>query len=72
VDAIRTQLSHNLRTIREGAGLSQEQLADKCGLDRTEISLLECGKRLPRLDTLVLLSRGLGLSSPAKLLDGIS
>jgi transcriptional regulator with XRE-family HTH domain len=72
MDAIRTQLSHNLRTKREGAGLSQEQLADKCGLDRTEISLLECGKRLPRLDTLVLLSRGLGLASPGELLDGIS
>jgi transcriptional regulator with XRE-family HTH domain len=72
MDEIRKQLSLNLRTHREGVGLSQERLAELCGLDRTEISLLECGKRLPRLDTLVLLARGLGLSSPAELLDGIS
>jgi transcriptional regulator with XRE-family HTH domain len=72
MDSIREQFSLNLRTHRERAGLSQEGLADACGLDRTEISLLERGKRLPRLDTLVLLSRGLELPSPAALLDGIS
>ncbi len=72
MDQIRKQLSLNLRTLRERAGLSQEKLADRCDLDRTEISLLECGKRLPRLDTLVLLARGLGLDSPAELLEGIS
>ncbi len=72
MDEIRKQLSLNLRTLRERAGLSQEKLAERCDLDRTEISLLECGKRLPRLDTLVLLARGLELDSPAELLDGIS
>ena len=72
MDAIREQFPLNLRTHREQAGLSQEKLAERCDLDRTEISLLERGKRLPRLDTLVLLARGLELSSPAELLDGIS
>jgi transcriptional regulator with XRE-family HTH domain len=72
MDTIREQFSLNLRAHRERAGLSQEGLADACGLDRTEISLLERGKRLPRLDTLVLLTRGLELPSPAELLDGIS
>ena len=72
MDAIRERLSFNLRSQRERAGLSQERLAELCDLDRTEISLLERGKRLPRLDTLVLLARGLGLSSTAELLDGIS
>jgi len=52
-------------------GLSQEQLADRCGLDRTEISLLERGKRFPRLDTLVKLARALELDSLGELLDGI-
>jgi transcriptional regulator with XRE-family HTH domain len=72
MDDIRKQFAVNLRSRREQAGVSQEKLAELCGLDRTEISLLEREKRLPRLDTLVLLARGLELSSPGELLDGIS
>jgi transcriptional regulator with XRE-family HTH domain len=72
VDAAREQFGLNLRHHRERAGLSQEGLADACDLDRTEISLLERGKRFPRLDTVVRLARGLGLASPAELLEGIS
>jgi transcriptional regulator with XRE-family HTH domain len=71
MDEIRKQLADNLSSQRKRAGLSQETLAERCDLDRTEISLLECGKRFPRLDTLVRLSRALELSSPAELLDGI-
>ena len=36
------------------------------------ISLLERSKRSPRLETIVILAKGLGLSSPGELLDGIS
>jgi transcriptional regulator with XRE-family HTH domain len=71
VETIRTQFALNLRTQRERVGLSQEALAEACNLHRTEISLLERRKRSPRLETLVILARGLGLSSPQELLDGI-
>ena len=71
MDAAREQFGLNLRRHRERAGLSQERLADACELDRTEISLLERGKRFPRLDTVVRLARGLELSSPSELLEGI-
>jgi transcriptional regulator with XRE-family HTH domain len=71
MDAVRERLSLNLRRHRGHAGLSQEKLAELCDLDRTEISLLECGKRSPRLDTLVRLTRALELSSVAELLEGI-
>lgn len=71
MDAAREQFAANLRSHRERVGLSQEGLADLAELDRTEISLLERGKRYPRLDTLVRLARGLELSSPSELLDGI-
>jgi transcriptional regulator with XRE-family HTH domain len=71
MDDVREQLGHNLRDHRERVGLSQEQLAELCDLDRTEISLLERGLRFPRLDTLVRLSRGLKLDSVAQLLDNI-
>jgi transcriptional regulator with XRE-family HTH domain len=71
VDPVREQFAANLRRHRARAGLSQEALADVCDLHRTEISLLERCKRSPRLETIVILSRGLKLSSPAELLEGI-
>jgi transcriptional regulator with XRE-family HTH domain len=71
VEEIRTQFAENLRTHREKSGLSQEALAEACDLHRTEISLLERCKRSPRLETLVILARGLELSSPSELLKGI-
>jgi transcriptional regulator with XRE-family HTH domain len=67
----REQFAQNLRQRRDLAGLSQEALADVCDLHRTEISLLERSKRSPRLETIVILARGLGLSSPAELFEGI-
>lgn len=72
MDLVREQFAANLRRHRTRAGLSQEALADVCDLHRTEISLLERCKRSPRLETIVILSRGLELSSPAELLEGIS
>jgi transcriptional regulator with XRE-family HTH domain len=71
VEEIRKQFAENLRTAREKSGLSQEALAEACDLHRTEISLLERCKRSPRLETLVILARGLGLASPGELLKGI-
>jgi transcriptional regulator with XRE-family HTH domain len=68
----REQFAANLRRQRDKSGLSQEALADVCDLHRTEISLLERSKRSPRLETIVILAKGLGLSSPGELLDGIS
>jgi transcriptional regulator with XRE-family HTH domain len=72
VEPVRKQFAANLREHRERAGLSQEALADACNLHRTEISLLERCKRSPRLETIVILARGLGLSSAGELLTGIS
>ncbi|HEX4484580.1 MAG TPA: helix-turn-helix transcriptional regulator [Solirubrobacteraceae bacterium] len=68
----REQFAENLKRQRDRAGLSQEALADVCDLHRTEISLLERSKRSPRLETIVILAKGLGLSSAGELLDGIS
>ena len=70
MEPVRTQFAANLRKQRERAGLSQEALADACDLHRTEISLLERRKRSPRLETIVILARGLGISA-AELLDGV-
>jgi transcriptional regulator with XRE-family HTH domain len=69
--SVREQFAANLRQAREKAGISQEALADECDLHRTEISLLERCKRSPRLETIVILARGLELSSPGELLAGM-
>ena len=63
----RAQFADNLRRLRRQAGMSQEELADACGVHRTEVSLLERGGRDPRLTTLVRLARGLNLPTVALL-----
>ena len=40
-------------------GLGQEALADKAGLHRTHVSLLERGKRMPTLQVIKKLAAGL-------------
>ena len=64
------RFSRNLRARRAEAGLSQERLAARCKLHRTEISLLERGEREPRLSTMIRLSRGLDVPV-SSLLEGI-
>jgi transcriptional regulator with XRE-family HTH domain len=68
---VRDQFAQKLRHERDRAGLSQEALAEACDLHRTEISLLERSKRSPRLETIAILAKGLGLRDAAQLLDGI-
>jgi len=62
----------NLRHLRKGADLSQEELGLRCSLHRTEIGLLERGARVPRIDTLVKIASGLGVRIDCALLDGIA
>jgi transcriptional regulator with XRE-family HTH domain len=59
-----------IRRIRRGLDLSQEALAYNAEIHRTQISLIEWGERLPRIDTVIKLAGGLGVS-PCVLLDGI-
>jgi transcriptional regulator with XRE-family HTH domain len=68
---VRDRFAANLRTARRRKGISQQQLAEVCGLHRTEISLLERGVRSPRLETLITLMFALDLSTPGELLEGL-
>lgn len=49
-----------LKQFRKQKSWSQEELADRSGLDRTYISLLERGHRNPTLSTLFSLANCLG------------
>jgi transcriptional regulator with XRE-family HTH domain len=49
-----------LRAVRESAGMTQEQLAFKAGVDRSYISLLENDRKSPTLDMLFRICDALG------------
>jgi len=66
----RDRFAANLRRARETAGISQEELAQRCEIHRTEVSLLERGGREPRLGTMVKLAVALG-TTPQALCAGI-
>jgi transcriptional regulator with XRE-family HTH domain len=60
----------NLRRLRRREGLSQEQLAERASLHRTEIGRLEHGERVCRIDTLIRLAGAMAVP-PGELLEGI-
>lgn len=62
LDPLTVAFGAALRRERERLGLSQEALADRAGVDRTEIGKLERGTREPRLRTLVKIYRALDVS----------
>ena len=67
---IAARFGENLARCRRRANISQEELSIRASLHRTEISQLERGLRLARIDTLVKLAGGLGVSA-SDLVDGI-
>jgi transcriptional regulator with XRE-family HTH domain len=64
------RFGENLLRIRQARKLSQENLADRAGIHRTQISLLEGGRRQPLLETLVRLAGALDVPIDA-LFEGI-
>jgi transcriptional regulator with XRE-family HTH domain len=52
-------LGDELRNCREAAGLSQERLADKAGIDRTYVSILERDRQSPTVDMLIRVCRAM-------------
>lgn len=68
------QLGQAIKDRRDQLSLSQEKLADKCGFDRTYISMLERGKRNPSLLNLMKIAQGLetSVSQLTEAIDGIN
>ena len=67
---IAARFGDNLARCRKRAGISQEELSVRASLHRTEVSQLERGLRLPRIDTLLKLVGSLEISAD-ELLDGL-
>jgi len=60
----------NLKTIREEAGITQQELANKAGLSRNTIVNFEKGRRLPRVDDLKRIATALGVT-PSVLMQSL-
>lgn len=58
-DNIVDTLAYNVKALRKEKGLSQEELANSCGLHRTYIGSVERGERNITLSTLEVISEAL-------------
>ena len=67
---VAARFGRNLVRCRRRADLSQEELAVRSSLHRTEIGMLENGVRVARIDTLVQLAGAMSIP-PGDLLEGI-
>jgi transcriptional regulator with XRE-family HTH domain len=72
---MRKLVGRNAARIRKEKGLTQEQLAERCGLSQQYLSGLERGRRNPTIVTLYEIASALGVShvdlvSPNQALSG--
>jgi predicted transcriptional regulator len=67
---VRRLFAVNVIEMRRALDLTQEGTADRAGLHRTEVALIEAGERTPRLDTIVKLAGALEIE-PCGLLLGM-
>ena len=61
---LRRILAYNVRAFRRQKNLSQEELADLCGLHRTYVGSIERAERNATLSTLDVLASALNVSVP--------
>jgi transcriptional regulator with XRE-family HTH domain len=59
---MKVLLGENLARCRERADVSQEELGFRASIHRTEVSLLERGERMPKVDTALRIAGSLGVS----------
>lgn len=52
---------YRVAEIRKRLGISQEELAFRCGVHRTYIGAIERGEKSPTLNTIEKLAKGLGI-----------
>lgn len=60
-EEMKVRFGENLVRCREGIDVSQEELSFRASIHRTEVSLLERGERMPRVDTALRIAGSLGV-----------
>jgi DNA-binding XRE family transcriptional regulator len=68
---IQARLGQKIRKLRDEKGWSQEEFADKCGIGRAHMSLIERGQQNLTLATLHTICKVLG-ASMSGILDGVA
>jgi transcriptional regulator with XRE-family HTH domain len=68
---VAAQFGDNLVRCRKLAGVSQDELSVRASVHRTEISQLERGLRIARIDTLAKICASLEVE-PGELMEGIN
>ncbi|MGH6911002.1 MAG: helix-turn-helix domain-containing protein [Phenylobacterium sp.] len=69
VDSDLLTLGRGIRVLRDATGLSQEELAERAGLSRNYVGLLERGERNASATALIAIARALG-ARPGDLWSG--
>ena len=60
--ATRDRIGQRIAALRKLAGLNQEQLAERAGLQRTHISRIEAGKYAVTLETIQAIAEAFGMT----------
>jgi transcriptional regulator with XRE-family HTH domain len=63
MEDVRQILATNMRLARIAAGISQEELAHRAGIDRTYVSGIERGKRNPTITVLARFAEALSTTT---------
>lgn len=66
------KLGNRIRSARTASGLTQAMLAAKIEFSTKYISNIECGAKVPKLDTLVLLANALNVDANSLLVDALN
>jgi transcriptional regulator with XRE-family HTH domain len=67
---VTAQVARRIRRRRRYLDMTQEELAHRASIHRTQIPLIEGGRRMPKLHTLIRIGTALDIS-PCQLLEGI-
>jgi transcriptional regulator with XRE-family HTH domain len=67
---VTRQVGRRIRRRRRYLDLTQEEVALRASVHRTQMPLIENGRRMPRLHTLILICTALHIS-PCQLLEGV-
>jgi transcriptional regulator with XRE-family HTH domain len=62
---LRRLVARNLRRLRRNGGLTQEGLADRAGLNRNYIGMIEREENAPTVDALEQIAKALGIDPVA-------
>ena len=58
---LRRIVAQNLRRLRQDRGLTQEELADRAGLNRNYVGMVEREENAPTVDTLEALAKAMDI-----------